>query len=208
VSYRVWELRQQEERNSRTSIASFVCRNRFWKEGYTDNDKKLGLTIQYLDEMDRRQCFEELKMMISVGNTVLSLVPSLDQFANKFGWNSLGVESDLCSYYRKSELDAPIMPSAKRLRLELDEFLTVEEACRHFFDTRSLEEAIWDLFGIPRIVILNGNREKMEQAGWISCGINSDLGDKSVQLGHRVAHAYFETCEVWKERGAGGIESA
>jgi hypothetical protein len=88
---------------------------------------------------------------------------------------------------------------SKKRRCDLDSFLTVEDACRHYFDTRSLEEAVWDHVGVPRIIILNGNKERMQTAGWKYSKDKSILGDESVKLGNRVAHVYSPSCSVWVE---------
>jgi len=205
VSYRIWELHEQRERNKQKSIVSFISRKRIWKEGCIDNDHSLGLKIQYLNKKDRRQRFEDIKNLIPVGNSICSLEPSLDHFVKKFGLGNLGVESVFDSYSNFQEHERPGGSIFKRRRYELDEFLTVEEACRHFFDAGSLEEAIWDLVGIPRVVILNGNKEKMQGSGsWKYCGVKSVLGDKSVQLGSRVAHVYSGSCHIWKEQKSRG----
>lgn len=89
--------------------------------------------------------------------------------------------------------------SPKRRRCDIDSFITVEDACRHYFDTRTLEEAVWDAAGVPRIIILNGNRERMQKAGWrnIKGGIR---GDEGLRLGSRIAHVYSPSCLVYEEQ--------
>jgi len=88
----------------------------------------------------------------------------------------------------------------KKSRHNIDGFLTVEEASCHFFDTSTLEEAIWDLARVPRLIVLYRDREMMAKVGWTYCGMKSVLGDKSVQLGSRVAYIYSPSCTVWKEQ--------
>ena len=97
--------------------------------------------------------------------------------------------------------EEPIGSITKRRRCELDNFLTITEVCRHFFDTLTIEEAIWDLVGIPRLIVFNGNEDKMKKAGWKYCKVKSVLGDKTVQLGSRVAYVYSGSwCTIWKEQ--------
>ena len=37
------------------------------------------------------------------------------------------------------------------------------------------------------VIVLNGDDEKMQKAGWKRCVVKSGLGEKSVRLGSRVA---------------------
>ena len=194
ASYRLWELQQQREDNRQQSIESFVTHSRIWKEGCIDNDKRSGLKIKYLTKMDRQERFEEAKRLMPVGKYVRYLEPSLERFVKKFGWDNLGL-GDECRQYLAG------YSAKKRQRCDLDGFLTLEEACQHFFDTLTFEEAIWDLVGIPRLVVLNGDEEKMLQFGWKRC-FDAVLGEKSVQLGSRVAYVYSESCTIWEEQPA------
>eukprot|EP00571_Detonula_confervacea_P002555 CAMPEP_0172319624 /NCGR_PEP_ID=MMETSP1058-20130122/38156_1 /TAXON_ID=83371 /ORGANISM="Detonula confervacea, Strain CCMP 353" /LENGTH=675 /DNA_ID=CAMNT_0013034707 /DNA_START=540 /DNA_END=2567 /DNA_ORIENTATION=- len=205
VSYRIWELQLKRKEYRQMHISWIVTRSRIWKEGCVDNDKKLGLKIQYLTKSDRRQRFEDARKQMPMGNSISYLEPSLEQFAKKFGWNNLGIDSD--KYYAECisdnilECKESIGSIAKRRRCELDNFLTVEEACRHFFDTSTIEEAIWDWVGIPRLIVLNGDEKKMNKSGWKHCKVKSVLGDETVQLGNRVAHVYSGSwCTIWKEQ--------
>ena len=123
---------------------------------------------------------------------------------DKFGWDNLGIKSEKSvfgSYWDYGGYDKKTYRyTAKRPKYELDRFVTAEEACRFFFDTATIEEAIWDLVGIPRLLILNSDRWTMEVSPWKICNGRDALGDKSVKMGSRVAHAYFDGwCTVWKE---------
>jgi len=205
VSFRMLELQLLRNEQQQMNISWFITRSRIWKEGCIDNDKKLGLKIQYLTKTDRRQRFENVRKQMPMGNSISYLDPSLEQFAKKFGWHNLGIDSD--KYFAECISDdffgceEPIGSIAKRRRCELDDFLTITEACRHFFDTLTIEEAIWDLVGIPRLIVLNGNEDKLKKAGWKYCKVKSVLGDKTAQLGSRVAHVYSGSwCTIWKEQ--------
>ncbi|KAL9189669.1 hypothetical protein ACHAXT_009344 [Thalassiosira profunda] len=200
VAYQLWKLQQQREEKRQRSIAPFVSRTRFWKEGCVDNDKKKGLKISYLTKADRRRRFDDIKKLVSVGNSICHLQPSLDQFAAKFGLDALKIDPEEYGIHILSEGEESKRSIAKRPRYELDEFASTEEACRHFFDSSSIEEAIWDFLGIPRVVIMDADEEKMRNAGWQCRGSKSTLGEKSVMVGSRVAHVFYcGSCTVWEE---------
>ena len=57
------------------------------------------------------------------------------------------------------------------------------------------------MVGIPRLLILNGNREAMQKSGWkIFTDGEGTAGDRAVQLGNRVAHAPCDGwCTIWME---------
>mmetsp|Transcript_23191 Transcript_23191/g.50203 ORF Transcript_23191/g.50203 Transcript_23191/m.50203 type:complete len:800 (-) Transcript_23191:1350-3749(-) len=203
VSYRIFQLQQQKEKQRQSSIESFITRTRIWKEGCIDYDTSLGLKIKYLTKIDRRQQFDDMRKMMPMANFINCLEPSLEQFTAKFGWNNLGIEyffDCVSSGDAVVEEHWHIRIKSKRRRCEMDGFLTVEEACRHYFHSASLEEAIFDLVGVPRLIVLNGDLEKMQKAGWKCCKVKSVLGDKSVQLGSRVAHVYSIYCSIWEEQ--------
>lgn len=87
----------------------------------------------------------------------------------------------------------------------LEAFGTVEDACRHFFDTSNLEDAMLDCCRVPRLEILNGVESKMWASGWKYRGIDI-LGDKSVQKGSLIALAidkgkcsHCNTRNFWQE---------
>ena len=120
-----------------------------------------------------------------MGKLICYLQPSIGQFAKRFGTANLGFDSSqyLSDLTEKSQHGS----ITKKRRCELDGFLTLEEACRHYFDCKSLEEAIWDLVGIPRVVVLDhcehlyrrrssvgkSHEGKLKQAGWKYCGQKS-----------------------------------
>ena len=64
-----------------------------------------------------------------------------------------------------------------------------------------------DVVGIPRLIVLNGNEERMVAAGWKYCNSKSLLGDNSVQLGSRVAYVYGGKCSIWEEQSLQEEES-
>ena len=155
-----------------------------------DFNASTGLKIKYLTTAERRQRFEDLQLPL--GNVIRDLKPPLELFAKKFGWFNLDIDPKIFSYaYGKSieEDDCATGPLAKKPRRELDGFLTIEEACRHYFDAKTLDEAIYDMIGIPRLLILNGDVMR-DASVWTYCSLNEAvLGDKTVQLGSRFAHA-------------------
>ena len=67
-----------------------------------------------------------------------------------------------------------------------------------------LEEAIWDVVGIPRLLILNGDMSTMQKSGWAYCrGNDLVLGDEAVKMGRRVAHWQSDGwCTIWREPNA------
>lgn len=82
----------------------------------------------------------------------------------------------------------------------LDDFDTIEEACRHFFDASNLEDAMLDCCRVPRLEILNGAESKMWASDWKYKGVGV-LGDKSVQRGSLIALAVDEgKCSHCKTR--------
>ena len=213
---RIWCLREKKDavRDEHYSIQSYIISRRPWKEGCTDKDMELGLKIKYLNKDDRKQHFEQSKKEIPMGKLICYLQPSIGQFAKRFGTANSGFDSSqyLSDLTEKSQHGS----ITKKRRCELDGFLTLEEACRHYFDCKTLEEAIWDLVGIPRVVVLDhcehlyrrrslvgkSHEGKLKQAGWKYCGLKAVLGDKSVQLGRRVAYVYTRTaCTIWEEQG-------
>ena len=198
VSYLIWNLKKQEEKKKQPRISHFITRTRIWKEGCTDNDKASGLKIKYLDKSDRSLRFDELRKLMPIGNIIQNLYPSIDHFRAKYGSNCSYVEELYHEYAESYDEYVCHGSSPKRRRCELDHFTTMEEACRYYFDTRSLEEAIWDHVGVPRIVVLNGNIEKMQEAGW-TCKDTSSLGDETAKLGSRVAYVYDNLCSIWEE---------
>jgi len=205
VSYQIWKLQKQKNERMQPSISSYIIRSRIWKEGCTDNDTSQGLKIKYLNKDDRAQKFDELRNVISVGGLLKYLQPSLNQFITRFGFSCLDGNKFLEEFCFISDYDYDTSKirgtgsMSKRQRCDLDSFLNVEDACRHYFDTRSLEEAVWDHVGVPRIIILNGNRERMQKAGWKYSKDRSILGDNAVTLGNRIAHVYSPSCSVWME---------
>ncbi|KAL9190579.1 hypothetical protein ACHAXT_000285 [Thalassiosira profunda] len=206
VSYRVWTLKRQKSERSQLSMSAFVTRSRLWIEGYTEYNARHDLKIKYLSKADRRQRFEEMTTMGSVvGNSIQLMQPSFEQFVARFGWDDLELGSEefsreYCSSCAPNE--TPREPLSKRAKPELDGFDSAADACRHFFDTRSLEEAVWDVLGIPRLMALDVSQEDMATAGWTRCGVKAaSLGDKAVQLGQRVVHLCSGRCTVWKESG-------
>ena len=148
------------------------------------------MKIKYLTTAERRQRFEDLQLPL--GNVIRDLKPPLELFAKKFGWVNLDIDPKIFSYAYGAAIeddDRATGPLAKKPRRELDGFLTIEEACRHYFDAKTLDEAIYDMIGIPRLLILNGDVMR-DASGWTYCSLNEAvLGDKTVQLGSRFAHA-------------------
>ena len=212
VSYQIWKLQKQQQERRQPSIWSFVTSNRLWKEGCTDIDRRSGLKIKYLNKQDRSRRFislmQELTKLVPTGSVLRSVVPSIEQFVSKFGWKCLGdmaTKQFLMEWISSYEIGTDKVlnmednSNPKRRRCDIDSFLTAEDACRHYFDTRSLEEAVWDAAGVPRIIILNGNRERMQKAGWknIKGGIR---GDEGLRLGSRIAHVYSPSCLVYGEQ--------
>jgi len=217
VSCVVWALQKEKQEKIQPRITSFVTRTRLWKEGCVDNDKLSGLKIKYLNRQERSQKFvelmQQLQLFTSVGSLLQSVVPSVEQFVSKFGWKCLGDVAtkqflvEWISLTTDNDMDMEDNANPKRRRCDLDSFLTAEDACRHYFDTKSLEEAVWDHVGVPRIIILNGNMEIMQKAGWkyYKGGIR---GDKSVKLGSRIAHVLPISSRVpfiicWEEEQVG-----
>ena len=211
-SYQIWKLQKQKEERRQPSIWSFITNSRLWKEGCTDIDRRSGLKIKYLNRQDRSQKFrslmQELTKLVPIGSILESVVPSVEQFVSKFGWNCLNDTATkqllmewISSYEVRTDkcLNMEDNSNPKRRRCDIDSFLTAEDACRHYFNTRSLEEAVWDAAGVPRIIILNGNRERMQKAGWksIKGGIQ---GDEGLRLGSRIAHVYSPSCLVYEEQ--------
>ena len=137
------------------SILPYISRRRLWEEGCTDKDEKLGLIIKYLNIGVRKQRFEDAKKAMPMEKLICYLQPSLEQFAKRFGTANLGFDASqyLSNFVDKSKHGS--IPKTKKRCCKLDSFLTLEEACRHYFDCRTLEEAIWDLIGIPRITVLD-----------------------------------------------------
>ena len=93
ISYQIWKLQKQKEERRQPSIWSFITNSRLWKEGCTDIDRRSGLKIKYLNRQDRSQKFiglmQELTKMVPIGSVLQSVVPSVEQFVSKFGWNCL-----------------------------------------------------------------------------------------------------------------------
>lgn len=201
LSQHVLELQRHRNFIMHRRIESFIIRTRLWKEGCIDNDQTSGLKILYLNKSDRKKKFEEFKRLAPLKDAIQFLQPSLGQFISKFGLDNVQLKPDeYAECFAPSLLEKDKAPISKRPRCDLDSFHSLSDACRHFFDTASLEEAIWDFVGVPRIVVLNGTREKMQKAGWKYCQVKSVLGDKAVKIGSRVAHLNSSNwCIVWKE---------
>lgn len=201
VSYLVWILQEERAKQTRPRIDSFFARCRIWKEGCIDNDKRLGIKIKYLNKEDRAEQFDELRKVSPIGNIIRFLEPSIEHFVVRFGLSCLNNNEYLEEFVHDVSHARGSPAISKRRRCDLDSFLTVEDACRHYFDAQSLEEAFWDHVGVPRITILNGdNKLAMKKTGWKNCK-NKDLGDKSVKLGSRVAYVYAEDCcTIWEEQ--------
>jgi len=211
ASYQIWKLQKQKEERRQPSIWSFITNSRLWKEGCVDKDRRSGLKIRYLNRQDRSQRFvklmQELTKLVPIGSVLQSVVPSVEQFVSKFGWKCLGdaaTKQLLMEWISSSEEGDKVLnmednSNPKRRRCDLDSFLTVEDACRHYFDTRSLEEGVWDAAGVPRNIVLNGNRERMQKTGWkiYSGGIRGDL---AVKLGTRIAHVYSPSTSCFTRR--------
>jgi len=202
VSYLIWILQEERAKQTRPRIDSFFARCRIWKEGCIDNDKRLGIKIKYLNKEDRAEQFDELRKVSPIGNIIRFLEPSIEHFVVRFGLSCLNNNEYLEKFVHDVSHARGSPAISKRRRCDLDSFLTVEDACRHYFDAQSLEEAFWDHVGVPRITILNGDNDKltMKKTGWKNCK-NKDLGDKSVKLGSRVAYVYAEDCcTIWEEQ--------
>ena len=206
VSYFIWRLQKQKDDRMQPSVWSFITRSRIWKEGYTDNDKVSGLKLKYLNKEDRAERFDELKKHLYLGNSLLSLEPSVGQFIARFGIGCLNDNHYLKGFFllnnaSGSAEDRGTGSNPKRRRCDLDSFLTVEDACRHYFDTRSLEEAIWDHVGVPSIIVLSLHENCLGGLmDWKNCSSKVVLGDEAVKVGSRVIHHYDSSCcSVWKE---------
>ena len=76
---------------------------------------------------------------------------------------------------------------AKKRRRGLDGIDTIDKACRFYFDTHSLEEAMFDFLHIPRLLVVNGDEDAMMKSGWKERGKDCFLGDKSAKVGSRIA---------------------
>lgn len=206
VSYFIWRLQKQKDDRMQRYITSYITRSRIWKEGYTDNDKVSGLKLKYLNKEDRAERFDELKKHLYLGNSLLSLEPSVGQFIARFGISCLNDNHYLKEFFFLNNAsgnaeDRGTGSNLKRRRCDLDSFLNIEDACRHYFDTRSLEEAIWDHVGVPRIIELSRHDKCLGGLmGWKYCDHKVVLGDEAVKVGSRVVHHYDSSCcSVWKE---------
>ena len=199
VSYQICELKEQ----CQPRIETFVSRRRIWKEGCTDYDRKLGLRIKFLNKSDRRLKFGEMRGLMPMGNVIQHMKPSLEQFITRFGWAKLGLDSDsyMTEYYRPSDAsdEECVESMSKRSRSELGSLLTVNDACKYYFNTATLEEAIWDFVGVPRLIAIGCSVKKIKKLGWEHQKVTAVLGDDSVQLGKRVVHVYDGCCTIWKE---------
>ena len=206
VSYFIWRLQKQKDDRMQRYISPYITRSRIWKEGYTDNDKVSGLKLKYLNKEDRAERFDELKKHLYLGNSLLSLEPSVGQFITRFGISCLNDNHYLKEFFFLNNAsgnaeDRGTGSNLKRRRCDLDSFLNIEDACRHYFDTRSLEEAIWDHVGVPRIIELSRHDKCLGGLmGWKYCDHKVVLGDEAVKVGSRVVHHYDSSCcSVWKE---------
>ncbi|KAL7533401.1 hypothetical protein ACHAXR_005203 [Thalassiosira sp. AJA248-18] len=201
----VWGLQQEKIKRNQPSIVTSMMSNELtWEEGCTLWDPSSGLKIHYLTIDERRERF--IKADTGIKRLVTNLRPSIGQFEHRFASDDLGIE--IVYRYDLSTLSADKWIekySAKTHKYDLDEFKTIEKACRHFFDASTLEEAIFDCVGIPRILILNGDEKNMWNSGWKYKG-RCFLGDQSVRVGKRIAIAidknkcsHCETRNFWEE---------
>ena len=76
---------------------------------------------------------------------------------------------------------------AKKRRRGFNEIDTIDKACRFYFDTHSLEEAIFNFLNIPRLLVVNCDEDTMMKSGWKERGKDCFLGDKSAKVGSRIA---------------------
>ena len=135
-------------------------------------------------------------MKLSIDETVkfciANMKPSIAEFQERFGPKVLG-SLDACylDFLKATCIWRDSYDSWGKTSI-LHDFDTVGEACKHFFHTSTLAEAILDCVGIPRLVILNGDEKTMWQSGW-TYKAKCSLGDESVQMGSRVALAIDDT---------------
>jgi len=131
-----------------------------------------------------------------------SLYPSPSELEENLRWKYDGYES--AQHCFESEYESDDLTENERLEIleminktvcgwEIMGFKSMEEACRHAYDTGSLEEAIWDSVGILRLIALNGDEKTVKKSGWKYLGNKPgkdyELGDRSVRLGSRIVFA-------------------
>merc|ERR1712183_488731 len=127
------------------------------------------------------------------------LVPELSQFAERFGWDQLGIQDKSIYELQLKEENQVSGPAKKKGRSELYTYDSVLQACRDYFDADSIEEAFWDKAGIPRI-ILDGTEDMLIEAGWKKYpGPRPKLGNVSVHLGNRVGAHIDNSLSFWTE---------
>lgn len=158
------------------SIASMMRKNS-WKEGCIQWDLKSGLKIQYLTVDERRARF--VKASPTQKQLVAQMQPSIAEFQEQFHGLVVGVPdrfglNQLCPDVWTERYGTK---GGKRLK----DFDTVEEACQHFFRASTLEEAIFDCVGIPRLLILNGNEKSLWKSGcwkYVGTVTQNSTGDR------------------------------
>ena len=203
VSFVVWQLKQDKLALKKPDILRFVRRTRIWKEGYTEFDEESGLKIKYLSKDDRRDLLFKSYRQLPLSCYAQELEPPLSQFVARFGWSQLGIKNVKLRALFDDEIpgagDSIDRTGNKKARLDLHTFDTVETACLHFFDSNSVEEAMWDLAGVPRVV-LDRPMQKIMQSPWRNYVGPRPKGNKTVKLGSRVAFHYNDgACSILTE---------
>lgn len=120
------------------------------------------------------------------------MTPLIAEFQDRFGSECLGSTGARCLEIIKADCIWSECYGSQGKKPDLHDFDTVEEACKQLFDTSTLAEAILDCVGIPRLVVLNGDEKTMWKSGWKYIG-ECPLGDRSVQMGSRIALAIDNT---------------
>ena len=223
VSNTVRDLQLKKMKNSQPSI--FSIKPSTWKEGSTVWISELK--IHYLTKKERMERFVNASKILfkssrsiafficstylifsiySVSASqqkllVKNMNPSIYELEGYFGADDGG----LLARFGLDEIseDFPrdnLKYGAKGECYSLDDFDTIEEACRHFFDASNLEDAMLDCCRVPRLEIPNGTESKMWASDWKYKGVGV-LGNKSVQRGSLIALAVDEgKCSHCKTR--------
>ena len=213
VSNRLWQRSLEAGQKGQQTIPEFMNLNLTWKEGNTVHDTKTGLTIKYLSKQERQAWLDDSgdweKSFAEEDEGCLEPPPSVFTKTMKV-WEAQEYDSleeyiddmhgDISEEERVLVMD-DISKEPDSKGWELYGYQSLEDACRQEYDCRSPDEAIWDIVGVPRLMVFNDrNGKKLESLGWKFLGYKPgqhyNLGDWSTKLGNRVVHA---GAGVWQE---------
>jgi len=172
-----------------------------------------GLKIRCLDKSERKKFFDEYINYENESQAVSSMCPNPLEFLEEetpwmeLGYNSLeeAVEAECASQdpsdkEQKREYLGRIVHGWENYGYE-----SLLDASMQEFDAKTPEEAIWDYFGVPRLLAVDDEKagDKLNSAGWhyegYKAGRDFDVSEKTIKKGARVVHD--EKFHAWTEPG-------